>query len=54
MRVVVSARITQSSDDAGAAASLLRAYHGQPMRLPEVYAPDPMLLRYHRDTVFAA
>lgn len=32
--------------------SALEAYHGQPIRLPERFHPDPEFLAYHRQNVF--
>jgi putative restriction endonuclease len=52
LRVVVSARANRLSGPTGAAHDLLLRYHGQPIRRPEVFSPDPALLRHHRDHIF--
>ena len=52
LRVVVSARVGRLPDADAAPHDLLLRDHGQPIRLPAVFSPDPALLRYHRDQIF--
>lgn len=50
-RIVIAERVR---DDASpAAADLLLSYHGESLRLPDAFSPDPELLRRHRER-FAA
>ncbi len=50
-RIVIAERVR---DDASpAAAELLLSYHGENLRLPDAFSPDPELLRRHRER-FAA
>lgn len=51
LRIHISRRV-RALPDATATADLLLRYDRQPIRLPEVFAPDPALLRHHRDHVF--
>ncbi len=55
LRILVSARVRHlpdAADPAAAPTDLLLRYHGQPIRRPDVFSPDPALLRYHRDHLF--
>ena len=48
----MTVRVSPAYSDDGFFSTSVVAYHGQPIRLPEKFAPDREFLAYHREQVF--